>query len=144
LKEPFLNPYDLIKILFWPFVIVRILPSRRRTNEIPTISQRNTTTTTNTNNNNSPSTSLSKKKKKKMSRRTMPHHRIMNPTMKTVDCITKIYVTNREIVTAAITNCSGLELQYASVALQQDVEMVKLACANHGRSLEYCPIMSSC
>jgi Domain of unknown function (DUF4116) len=49
---------------------------------------------------------------------------------------------DRDVVTAAITHCSGLELQYASVQLQQDLELVKLACANHGRSLEFCPLLS--
>jgi hypothetical protein len=57
------------------------------------------------------------------------------------DCSEEL-CNDRDIVTAAITNCSGLELQYASVALQQDIDMVKLACANHGRSLEFCPLLS--
>ncbi len=43
-----------------------------------------------------------------------------------------------EVVQAAIS-LGGLELQYASLRLQEDAQMVRQACQSHGRALEYCP-----
>ena len=43
-----------------------------------------------------------------------------------------------DVVQAAIT-LQGLELQYASLRLQQDESLVRLACQTQGRALEYCP-----
>jgi hypothetical protein len=46
LNEPFLNPYDLIKVLFWPFVIVRIYPQEKeQTKSQPSAKGTPTTTT---------------------------------------------------------------------------------------------------
>ncbi|KAG7337173.1 protein of unknown function DUF4116 containing protein [Nitzschia inconspicua] len=58
------------------------------------------------------------------------------------DCSEEL-CNDRDIVITAITHCGGLELQYASVQLQQDIDIVKLACAYHGRAIEYCPLLSS-
>lgn len=43
-----------------------------------------------------------------------------------------------EVVQAAIS-LGGLELQYASLRLQEDEQIVQQACESHGRALEYCP-----
>jgi hypothetical protein len=43
-----------------------------------------------------------------------------------------------EVVNAAIS-LGGLELQYASLRLQEDKTIVEKACQSHGRALEYCP-----
>jgi hypothetical protein len=45
---------------------------------------------------------------------------------------------DRQVVEAAIS-LGGLELQYASLALQEDKPLVVQACQSHGRALEYCP-----
>ena len=45
---------------------------------------------------------------------------------------------DRDVVREAVT-LGGLELQYASLSLQEDPEIVRLACQTHGRALEYCP-----
>ncbi|KAG7369391.1 protein of unknown function DUF4116 containing protein [Nitzschia inconspicua] len=58
------------------------------------------------------------------------------------DCSEEL-CNDRDIVITAITHCGGLELQYASVQLQQDMDIVKLACTNHGRAIEFCPLLSS-
>jgi hypothetical protein len=47
-------------------------------------------------------------------------------------------VNDRGIVQAAI-QLGGLELQYASLRLQEDKDIVVQACHSHGRALEYCP-----
>lgn len=45
---------------------------------------------------------------------------------------------NREVVEAAIS-LDGLELQYASVRLQEDPDIVVMACESNGQALELCP-----
>ena len=47
-------------------------------------------------------------------------------------------IADRQVVQAAIT-LDGLELQYASLSLQQDKELIVQACQQHGRALEFCP-----
>eukprot|EP00526_Cylindrotheca_closterium_P006687 CAMPEP_0113618328 /NCGR_PEP_ID=MMETSP0017_2-20120614/9274_1 /TAXON_ID=2856 /ORGANISM="Cylindrotheca closterium" /LENGTH=759 /DNA_ID=CAMNT_0000527821 /DNA_START=497 /DNA_END=2776 /DNA_ORIENTATION=- /assembly_acc=CAM_ASM_000147 len=45
---------------------------------------------------------------------------------------------SEEIVHAAV-KVAGMELQYASMRLQEDKETVKLACKSHGGALGFCP-----
>jgi hypothetical protein len=47
-------------------------------------------------------------------------------------------IDDRDIVRAAISQ-AGLELQYASLRLQADPDIVRLACQSDGRALGYCP-----
>ena len=47
-------------------------------------------------------------------------------------------IDDRDIVQAAISQ-GGLELQYASRRLQEDPDIVRLACLSDGRALGYCP-----
>eukprot|EP00529_Nitzschia_sp_RCC80_P007716 CAMPEP_0113447106 /NCGR_PEP_ID=MMETSP0014_2-20120614/4065_1 /TAXON_ID=2857 /ORGANISM="Nitzschia sp." /LENGTH=1261 /DNA_ID=CAMNT_0000338247 /DNA_START=522 /DNA_END=4307 /DNA_ORIENTATION=+ /assembly_acc=CAM_ASM_000159 len=45
---------------------------------------------------------------------------------------------DRDVVEAAI-QCNGLELQYGSLRLQQDYDLVKKACISNGEALVLCP-----
>jgi hypothetical protein len=57
------------------------------------------------------------------------------------DCSEEL-CNDRELVLQAITSCGGMELQYASNELQQDIDVLKIACRNHGRALEFSPPLS--
>jgi Domain of unknown function (DUF4116) len=55
-----------------------------------------------------------------------------------IHLLTKDLIDDEDIVRAAIAQ-GGLELQYASLRLQEDPEIVRLACESDGRALGYCP-----
>ena len=54
------------------------------------------------------------------------------------DCSYETICDDADIVRAAVS-LDGMELQYASSRLQQQYEVVRLACTNDGRALGFCP-----